>query len=330
MPVESRVRIPLLAILIAPLLAMLTAACGDSSDGAPDFPEVVTIGEGDLFPSIINSALAVGENRVSMQLIDRDDKLLLDARLRVRYFNLNGGEPRLTSDSDARLITSELSFIDENHGFERTVTGDSGVYVTYVTFDQPGDWGAEITIERVGETTVVPYRFNVLEEGLEPAVGDPAPPSVQATTASAPIAEIDSSSPFREAMHSTTVADALRIGTPLVIAFATPAFCSSRTCGPLMDTVMDPLYEKYGDQAVFIHIEPYALPELRSANVQNAVPAALEWRLRSEPWIFVVGRDGRISAKFEGLVAPDEVESVLQLALLDGDAATTPAVPATP
>jgi hypothetical protein len=315
---------PLLAVL-ALLVATFAASCRSGDDG-PDFPEVITVGKGDLFPGIINSGLGVGQNRVSMQLIDRDDNVLLDAKLRVRYFNLNSDKPRLVSESAARLITSELAFIDENHDFERTVTGTGGAYVTYATFDEPGTWGAEITIERAGKTTVVPYRFNVLEKSIEPAIGDAAPASVQATTASEPLAEIDSSFPPRLAMHTTTVADALRSGKPIVIAFATPAFCTSRTCAPVMDNVMDPLFQQYRDRAVFIHIEPYVLRDLRTANARNPVPAFLEWRLESEPWIFVVGGDGRIRARFEGIVALDEVQSVLDLALDEG-AAVTPASP---
>lgn len=311
-------------------MASLAPACGGSGGDVPEFPEVLSIGEGELFPSIVNSGLAVGPNRVSMQLIDRDDNLLLDAKLRVRYFNLNGKKPRFVSESDARLVTSELSFIDENHGSERTVTGNGGLYITYATFDEPGAWGAEITVERAGGARDILYRFNVLETPVEPGIGDPAPPSVQATTATTPLAEIDSSSPPRPAMHDVTVADALRTGKPLVIAFATPAFCTSRTCGPVMDTVMDPLFERYRDQALFIHIEPYSLRDLRATNAQNPVPAVLEWRLETEPWIFVVGRNGRIMAKFEGLVAADEVESVLQLALERAPAATTPVVSPSP
>ena len=262
-----------------------------------------------------------------MQLIDTDDNVLLDAALSVAYYNLNGGKPVFASRSEARVISAELNFIDENNDFERTSTGTGGAYITHATFDEPGDWGAEITIIRNGDTTVIPYRFNVREESLEPAIGDPAPPSVQATTATEPIAEIDSSFPFRDALHTTTVADALQTGKPVVIAFATPAFCRTRTCGPVLDLVIDPLFLQYGDDAVFIHIEPYLLRDVRQTNVQNPVPAVLEWRLQSEPWIFVVGPDGRIAAKFEGIIALDEVESALQPLLVESAGPTTPATP---
>ena len=92
-----------------------------------------------------------------------------------------------------------------------------------------------------------------------------------------------------------------------------------------MDTVMDPLATSYGDRAVFIHIEPYVLLDLRQDNIQNTVPAMTEWRLSTEPWVFVVDGHGRIAGKFEGIIAADEVESILALALESTPAAVTPA-----
>jgi len=37
-----------------------------------------------------------------------------------------------------------------------------------------------------------------------------------------------------------------------------------------------------------------------------------EWRLPSEPWTFLVGRDGRIKAKFEGSISAQELESAVR------------------
>ena len=78
-----------------------------------------------------------------------------------------------------------------------------------------------------------------------------------------------------------------------------------------MDTVMDPLYEKYSDEAVFIHIEPFQLKQLREGIDRIPVEATAEWGLRTEPWLFVIDAQGRIVGKFEGITALDEVETVL-------------------
>jgi len=304
-----------------PLLALVAlaaaAACGGSSSRQDLFPDVITLGEGDFSPQITNSALAVGENRFSLGLLDKDDSPVLGAQVHLRFFDLNGDEPVMSSEADARFIPVELSFIDEQSGKERRVVGSNGVYVAEVSFGRAGSWGVEVRATLADKKLKpVPFRFNVLEKTPEVADGDPAPPSHQLTLADVTdISEIDSSYPPRPRMHGVTVADALAGGKPLVIAFATPAFCESRTCGPVMETVMDPLHKKYKDEAVFIHIEPYQLKELREGSGQIPVEATAEWGIRTEPWIFVVGRDGKVAAKFEGIVALDEVETALRAAL---------------
>lgn len=45
------------------------------------------------------------------------------------------------------------------------------------------------------------------------------------------------------------------------------------------------------------------------------VPAVGEWGLTSEPWLFVVGADGRLADKLEGIITADEARSVLARAL---------------
>jgi glutathione peroxidase-family protein len=41
-----------------------------------------------------------------------------------------------------------------------------------------------------------------------------------------------------------------------------------------------------------------------------------QWGLQSEPWTFLVGRDGRIEAKFEGSVSAAELEAAIRRLLL--------------
>lgn len=305
-----------LAVAALALAFAFVAACGDDGppSGKPVFPTVLSLGEGDVFVNITNTFIVTGENRVSMRLTDSDDEPLLGAEVRVGFYDLNGEEPRLVSDGTARFVPVTLSYVDELSGGETAVTGEDGVYVREATFDEAGAWGAWIRVTHEGEEyDPFPFRFTVADrDGVDVLLpGDAAPASVQRTTATAPIEEIDSSFPPRPDMHDVTVADALAAERPLVVAFATPAFCRSRTCAPVMDTVIDPLAEEYGDRAEFIHIEPYVLGDLRAANIETPVPAALEWRIRTEPVVYVVGADGVITAVFEGPVAFDEVEDAL-------------------
>ena len=40
-----------------------------------------------------------------------------------------------------------------------------------------------------------------------------------------------------------------------------------------------------------------------------------QWGLTSEPWVFLVGRDGRIKAEFEGSVSLAELEAAIRARL---------------
>ena len=318
--IAYRARIRSAWAILALLALTAAAACEGSSGEKEMFPDVISLGEGDFSPQITNSALGVGANRFSLGLLDKDGSPILDAQVHLRFFDLNGTEPALVSEADPRFVPVELSFIDEQSGKQRRIVGGNGVYVAEVSFDRAGNWGVDVRTTLAGKAlNPVPFRFNVLEKTPEVAVGERAPPSHQLTLADvADISQIDSSYPPRPQMHDMTVADALAAGKPLVIAFATPAFCESRTCGPVMDTVMDPLYARHKDEAAFIHIEPYQLKELREGSGVIPVAATGEWRIQTEPWIFVVGRDGKVAAKFEGIVALDEVEAALRRALAAG------------
>lgn len=295
---------------------LIAAACGSSGDGDSDadlFPTSVALGECEVCPIVANSSLAVGENRMSIGLINKENEPVLDAAVHIRFFDLNGPEAQFKFEADTEYIPVELSFEDEQSAGAKQVVGNNGIYIAHVTFDRSGSWGMELNVAEGGEVfKPVPFRFDVAEKTAEVAVGAAAPPSRQPTTADvADISEIDSSSPARPQMHDITVADALATGKPLVIAFATPAFCESRICAPVMDTVMDPLYNEAKDDAIFIHIEPYRLQELRSGAGRVPIDATTEWGLRSEPWIFIVDAQGKIAAKFEGIIGLKEVKAAL-------------------
>ena len=92
--------------------------------------------------------------------------------------------------------------------------------------------------------------------------------------------------------------------------FATPVYCTSRFCGPVTDLV-DELAHQYGDRADFVHVE--IRRDFQSKTVNKS---AADWVLRgdqlNEPWVFVIGADGRISARFDNVVTRGELEPLLK------------------
>jgi hypothetical protein len=143
-------------------------------------------------------------------------------------------------------------------------------------------------------------------------LGERAPASANPTVADKAAKEITTARPPDAALLRHTVADSVARGIPFVVAFATPAFCKSRTCGPTVDVVdkVRKRYERRG--ARFIHIEIYE-DNLPGNGVNRWVR---EWGLPSEPWVFVVDRRGRVRDRFEGALSVEELDASVRRFLL--------------
>src|SRR5262249_46234875 len=147
------------------------------------------------------------------------------------------------------------------------------------------------------------FKVNVLAVSPTPAPGTPAPRSRNPiTTDVSDLKTIDSSSPPDPRLHRVRIADAIVRRQPQVIVFASPQLCQSRVCGPVVD-VVPTLIPTYGDRVAFIHQEIW-----QTDAPDQFTPTVKEWKLRSEPWIFVVDRNGTIRARFEGLTTRGELE----------------------
>lgn len=187
----------------------------------------------------------------------------------------------------------------------------AGVFVVKTSFDSAGKWGALITIRRLGKDAYqVPINFDVLEHGSVPKIGDEAPPSKNVTANGVKsLDEICSAVPHDD-MHSLTIADAVKSGKPTLILFGSPGYCVTFTCGPDLQ-VAQALEQKYPGTANFIHIETPSMP----AAPQAQAPFVEEWHLKTEPWIFLVDKNGKIANRLEGGITLEELEPDFQALL---------------
>jgi hypothetical protein len=106
-------------------------------------------------------------------------------------------------------------------------------------------------------------------------------------------------------MHDTSLADVLGTGAPIVLTIATPAFCTSALCGPVVDDVEDVHTHTDRDDVVFIHCEPFK----DAGNTPTAIVDALS--LPTEPWTFVLDGQGTIVERFPGPVIPEVLRDVI-------------------
>jgi hypothetical protein len=187
----------------------------------------------------------------------------------------------------------------------------AAIYQTRVPLRRPGKQLVLVVTKVNDQLVAAPTEIKVVraERDSVVRVGDSAPKVETDTVASGgSIEAIDTRRP-NDDMHGVSFRDVVG-RKPVALLFATPQLCHSRVCGPVTDIALQ-LKAKYGDRVEFIHQEVY---------VDNDVNKGLrrplrEFGLHTEPWLFVVGRDGRVTARLEGSFGFDAFEAALKTAL---------------
>jgi hypothetical protein len=311
----------------AVLLALgLAAACGGGSGGATDPTAPTPPDRSEIVAIVASVDLYTGApQRVTVGLVTNDNRLVSYGTATFAFSYLGTAEqPGEPVPGPSATATFVPAYGSEGEGGEEpriTLPSEArGVYeASGVTFDRAGFWRVDVGVDVQG---LGPQRaaatFAVAEEPALPAPGDPAPATENLTLASegVPEAAIDSrvvtegKVPDPE-LHRWTIARALEEGRPALVVFATPVYCVSQFCGPVTDMVQD-LARRYGDRAVFIHVEIWKDYEAQQLN-----DAAARW-LRmpngdlTEPWLFLIGPDGRILDRWSPLWSEQEVAAALE------------------
>jgi hypothetical protein len=312
-------------VVAALALALVAAACSSSDgDGAEPSSDTTEAAQ-DLVVQVASYDLAVGPpTRVIAGVITRDQRLVGYGTVTMRFSYLGTGQPGGQAEASGPPV--EATFLpvagtdlpspapDE----PRLVEGsERGVYSAQRGFDRAGFWQMEVTARVGGEERKGRGAFQVLDHHLVPAPGDPAIRTENLTVSStdAPKAAIDSrAGPDGEVpdpdLHRTTIAQALDAKRPVVAVFATPVYCVSRFCGPVTDMVEE-LAKTYGDRASFVHVEIW-----RDFQSNTLNKGAADWVFRDgdlkEPWVYVIGADGRITARFDNVVSRGELEPLVR------------------
>lgn len=299
--------------------ALLLASCSPAGDGEGP-PKNGAPGQG-LVVQVANYELIAGrENRFIAGLLTEDNLFVSGGTVNMRFSPL----PEDAANTGGYLTTGTFLHIDEGHGPPpaRATVGPAsigrGVYAANPGAFSPGTWQVEVEADLGGgDVRTATAAFQVQPEPRVPAPGQKAPRTENLTIGSkgAPAVAIDSRAeaaggiPDPE-LHETTIAAAIEAGRPVLAVFATPVYCVSRFCGPITDMVAG-LANKYSDRAAFVHVEIW-----RDFQNQVVNKAAAEWVLRdddlTEPWIFLIGADGRIVARWDNVATTQEIEPLLK------------------
>ena len=299
----------LVAAAMVGLIAL--AACGGS---APEVPPAdpspapviqvptVALDDGAIQSHLATKVLEVGTQRVAFLL--NTQKALVKApqvSILVAPADESGPATEITADYNAWPY------------------GVRGSYVAPVYFQSPGDY--QLTVMPVGGEVSGEAVINVsvAADSPIPSIGEAAPASETKTLdKGADITSLTTAYEPDDELYRMSVAEAVESGKPSVVVFATPAFCTSPTCGPQVDTVSE-LRVAHPDAANYIHVELYDNPDEIQGDLSRAelVPAADEWGFTqipgwtNESWVFVLDDEGIVRQRFEGFATLAELEAAL-------------------
>ena len=316
-----------LATVVVTAGALLVACGGDDQPAAGGAAEPVEGGEFSLsaaYPHYYDEAnglrvilgtpdLAVGRHRVGFVLSDESGLVRLPVtRVSSFFAQTSGGEREGPVESGLGALLR----VSVRH--TRDVHTRSGVR-------SPGTWELEVSVPRPdGSVVTTAFAFPVAERALAPVVGERAPASASRSAADVQsLHELTTGRDPDPALYRVSLAEAVGGGTPVVVVFASPAFCTNELCGPQVE-VLSELAAAYGERARFIHVDLYENPHEIRGDLDRAVrtPILAEWGLETDEWTFVVDGDGVVAARFEAFVTRDELERAL-MAVLGGDDPTS-------
>jgi hypothetical protein len=293
-------------LLALALLAPLVAGCGSSSarHGAaeaapPGSLEAVWRGGGESVGLISGTSdYTPGLVRISFLVVRRDARPVYAPRAKVYVARSRLSRPFARTSAGLERV-----------GVPGRATGDAtDVYVAHIRISRPGRYW--LVAAPAGSRVRGLGTLDVHAASVSPAIGSKAYPSRTPTIASrhGDFARLTTRVPPDRELLRYSIAGSLAARRPFVVVFATPKFCQSRTCGPVVDVVLAVRRRFRQTQVRFIHVEVFR----RNDPTLGLNAFMRQWRLPSEPWIFLVGADGRVKAKFVGPVSVEELTAAVR------------------
>ena len=304
-PPASRLLLPPIGrrgFLAGALAAGVLAACG--GDGGEESGATTTTPDGPVGTLSVARFygpyfLAGAAARVPFGLAD--DEGLLPRELLPDSVGVTVRDPAgtvLAADVEATLFTAGLP---------------RPYYTFAFTPDQPGFFDVSVD---TGEGEPVPTQVQVVpeDEPIASAIvgpGDPLPELAIPTVADARgVDPICTRSPVCE-LHDRTTAEVLAAGESLALLVATPAFCQTVICGPVLDVLLAALPDHPGVTAV--HAEVFREPESNAVPPvpDDFAPAVTELGLVFEPVLLTVGSDGIVRERLDYIFGDQEIRAAL-------------------
>ena len=267
------------------------------------------IGGGALEAALASSVFTTGPNRIAFGVIDQQGQFVY-GKTAVYVAPTPDAPARGPFVAPADVLVTPPAYRSKQAATEEDPF--AAIYAAEVPLRKKGAYSVLVATESGGKLVAAPTQIQVSSPAADPipGVGDMAPKVATDTLAGAKgdVAKIDTRLPPSD-MHERSFADVVG-KKPVALLFATPQLCASRVCGPVVDIAAE-MKAKYGDRIEFIHQEVYVDNDPK----KGVREPMRRFNLRSEPWLFVVDRGGRITARLEGSVGVAAFERALKTVL---------------
>jgi hypothetical protein len=297
--------------LVLLLAALLVTACGTAASSAAPSSLVVGSSNGQsVLPAIFSSETVVGPDRVLIGLLDSTGTTPLgtpDYKVSVGFIDLDKDKTTFV------IAPAAASFI-------WAIPDQRAVWYYDATFNAAGNWSAVVTVTPPGkpaESSELDLPVKANGSAIRVGAMAPATPTPTSATAGGILASITTDPSPDPRFYQVSEDQALAQHKPFVLVFATPAFCTSRVCGPTLDVVK--AVAKTQPDMTFLQVEPYLMhyasgslqPILDANNNLQANPATTAWGIQTEPWVYVVDGKGIVTASYEAVVVPAELTAAI-------------------
>jgi hypothetical protein len=283
--------------LIAPLLLLLASLPAAAADEAGT--------EGELDVILDSTQHWIGTNDVLFSIYDsRSGTSLADERVPLAL--------RLTGP-DGGVVTSTPVV-------ERFATYGRRLYRARVPLEQVGRWSVEVTARIDDQSYRGLGRLDVSPDEGTPALGSQVPGGDTPTMRDAQslMHHISSDPEPLTAFYTWTLDDALAQNQPTVFVLDSYAFRPNAACGGALGILHDVFIDYPG--LTIIHAEPWHMAMSRDGHMLELDPPggpavltdyAEAWGIEEPPWVFVIDREGRLQAKFTGVIGSDELRAAI-------------------
>ncbi len=182
----------------------------------------------------------------------------------------------------------------------------------YTTFPRPGLYDIDATYEDTALNSQV--QVHLAADVAQPLVGTVLPPASTPTLGQSfdvdPICTRAPQCPF----HEVDLTTALGTGKPVVVLLATPAYCQTAACGPILDLLVEEAGGR--DDLIVIHAEVYKNPKaVADLSQADLAPLPATYEMFWEPSLFVTDAANTIVARGDIVVDRGEMAQMLALAV---------------